>query len=164
MGHNAVLNSNPLESNQLWVYSPSIGVSWDLGGNGQAGVGGSQGLGMRKGPEPTEGVDVSLAIFWPATHFGGWFATHSDGGNLQVAFYGQGGGQIGATQEVSTSNGDLAWFGWESTEHIYSIRFTGNWAPAMDDLTAITVPEPATCAGIAAGLGWLCWRARRTTR
>jgi hypothetical protein len=160
MGGTATFFSNPNNQSQLYMYEPGTSATWGLGGNGEAQVhGGAKGLGLQ---HPTLTCDVSLIFDNDTFQFGGWFGTVDfPVNNMDVTFYDASNVQIGAVQSVSSVGSALVWHGWQSTVGIRRIDFTGNLAPAMDDIQANPVPEPGSIAAVVLGLAALVARRRK---
>jgi hypothetical protein len=160
MGGSAEFRSAPQNSNQLYVYEPGL-AQWGLGDNGLAEVHtGAKGLGHQ---DPAGFANVTLLFDGTVMRFGGWFGSCSLNGSnlLNVTFFDAANVQIGAVQNVSTFGSALVWFGWDSTVAVKSISFTGNLAPAMDDLQADAVPEPATFVALGLGVATLALRRKK---
>ena len=158
MGGSATLSSNPVNSNQLFVYEPGV-ANWGFGSNGTAQAhSGAKALGLYNN---FEAVNVTLTFDVEMLMFGGWFGTDSNNGNvLDITFRDAVGAQIGSVQSISTNDGTLVWLGVESTIGIKSIDFGTNFAPGMDDLQANAVPEPASVIAIGIGVALLALRRR----
>jgi len=156
----ATFAGEPSQTDQLWIYEPGTSASWGLAGNGTAQVrSGAKGLGLYNS---AVAVNVRLTFDLVTDRFGGYFATADSvfGNNMTVTFFDSVGAQIGAVQNVSTTGSALVWSGWQSTTAIKSVVFGMNDAPAMDDIQAGVVPEPASLAVIGLGLTALLMRRR----
>lgn len=161
MGGGALFESDPGQTDQLWIYEPGTAANWGLEANGTAQThSGAKGLGLYVGGP---GVNVRLTFDVETAQFGGWFGTADTklGNVMTVTFFDGGGVQIGAVQDVSTAGAALIWSGWESTVGIKSIVFGANVAPAMDDLRAGAVPEPASFVVVGLGVAGLLMLRRK---
>ena len=153
--------SNPGTVNDLYIYNPGDGATWGLGGNGYAAVNsGVQGLGFYD-----DGVTnpvVTLTFAAPVMEFGGYFAGDDASSNLYASFFDQNGAFLGQENLYHPGN-SLVWSGFQTsgTELIGFVQFSGNLAPAMDDLQASPTPEPMSLAFLGLGsLGLLLRRKR----
>lgn len=148
MGGAATFSSNPVGSNQVWIYSPANSAAWGLGGNGSATVhGGVNGLGVYNNQSA---VNATLTFANPVSAFGGYFAD-VDYAPVSLTFFDGLGNQLGTSQSVEHGSNSMDWYGWSSSAGIKTVLFTGGVAPVMDDLQAQAVPEPASM--VVMGLG-----------
>lgn len=156
MGGGATLTSNPSGSKQNWIWD-DVTATWGLGSSGAALThSGHQALGLYLSGAP---VNTGITFSGTVAKWGTWFAA-DNAADMTIAFYDGSGGQIGATQHVTSADNNMVWIGWSSTVAIKSIAFGGDvTAPVMDDMQADPVPEPASMAVF--GLAALALRKRR---
>lgn len=158
MGGAATLTSNPVASNQLWVFDGGSSY-WGLGGYGLTSPhSGDRALGLQYVDGNVNPVNVSLEFSTAVTSFGGYMGT-VDSDPTTIRFFDAGGVQIGADQQLLGTQTALQWVGWSSSTAIKRIDFIGGIAPAMDDLQADPVPEPVSL--VVLGLGSLVALRRR---
>lgn len=157
MGGGATFNASTA---QLYIYNTTTDT-WGLGGYGQASVWSpNQGLSLYDLGNP---ITVTLNFTTPVSQFGGYFATDSNAnGDLTLDFYDVNNSLLGSTVFDSGSN-QMQWQGWASLGNAISyIKFGNNIAPAMDDIRANPVPEPATMAALGLGVVALMRRRRKS--
>jgi hypothetical protein len=143
---NALFESDPVGSSQLWIYEPSAGATWGLGDYGPATPhNGVKGLGLYD--NGIAGVNVTLTFDQLVSRFGFYYATDdnvSGVSTMTVQLFDVSGVQQGANQVLDSLSSNHVWAGWSSDTPIKSARFTTNIAPVLDDVQFDVVPEPST--------------------
>ena len=104
---------------------------------------GTQGYGTIGGGTITFSSPVSdFGGYWASATY--WFSTPA----VSFTFYDSQGLSIGTADpiyDLPDYNGTLEWWGWHSSEPIYSITYSGT-AVANDSLRYTLAPEPSSCA------------------
>lgn len=162
MGGAATMSDSNPNTLQTWIYEVGT-ANWDLIDKGFAPAHtGTQGAGLWNNGQ--NGV-VDLTFVSGMLRFGGWFNTadnRSFGGTnriLEVRFFDSADVQIGSAQFVQPEGNPLEWHGWSSTVVFKRVEFSYEIGPAMDDLQADPIPEPASLAAV--GLGFVALLRRR---
>lgn len=157
LGGGGMLSSEPVNSGQLWVTSPS--ATWHLGNYGTAGNIGQRSMGFYFFNNP---VDVTLTLTTPAAELGFYFVTADtqDGSTMTVRAFDTNGVQLGADQTLDSLGVDYLWAGWSSATGIASLTFSGNVAPVIDEVQYNAVPVPGSIA-VLLGAGVMGLRRRR---
>lgn len=153
MGGGATFNGN----NDMWVIEDNV-AGWGLGNNGSAyAYTGVKELGMFNNSTNTVTLTFSTAV----SAFGGYFQTcDASYGTFDLWFY-DGGNNLLGTESFTTGSAH-EWRGWEHAAGIAYVLMSGNAAPAMDDLQANAVPEPATLAALGLGAAAMLRRRKKS--
>ena len=141
--------SNPV----MAIYEPELGAAFGLGDSGLAQVSdGTKGMGLDTSAETT------ITFTKPVFLFGAFWGAATGAGfpspaTVTVSFY-DAFDQLIDTEPftyVRPGDGLLEWHGWQSTNGIKKLTYTGDFV-VNDGLQASTVPEPGTLALTGIGL------------